>query len=60
MLALSFHDYEQIRDHPRRFLVAPGHERLDVEVVVARQPNYLVVQKTGEAGAVAEAVDPRD
>jgi hypothetical protein len=60
MLALTFHDYEQIRSHPRRFLVAPGHERLDVEVVVARQPNYLVVQKTGEAGVVAEAADPRD
>ncbi|MGH2882508.1 MAG: hypothetical protein ACRDPA_07380 [Solirubrobacteraceae bacterium] len=60
MLALSFHDYEDIRKHPRRFLVATGHERLDVEVVVARQPNYLVVQKTGEAGQVAEAADPRN
>ena len=60
MLALSFHDYEQIRSHPRRFLVAHGHERLDVEVVVARERNYLVVQKTGEAGVVAEAADPRD
>lgn len=60
MLALSFHDYEHIRNHPRRFLVAPGHERLDVEVVVSRQANYLVVQKTGEAGEIAEAADPRD
>jgi hypothetical protein len=60
MLALSFREYEEIRNNPRRFLVAPGHERLDVEIVVARQPNYLVVQKMGEAGQVAEETDPRD
>jgi hypothetical protein len=60
MLALSFHDYEHVRNHPRRFLVAPGHERLDVEVVVERQPTYVVVQKTGEAGLIAERADPRD
>ncbi len=60
MLALSFRDYEQIRNHPRQFLVAPGHERPDVEVVVARKPSYLVVRKTGEAGEIAVATDPRD
>jgi hypothetical protein len=60
MLALSFQDYERIRNHPRRFIVYPGHERLDVEVVVETQPAYLVVQKVGEAGEVAEAADPRD
>lgn len=60
MLALSFREYEEIRNHPRRFLVADGHERPEVEVVVARNPNYLVVQKMGEAGQIAEAADPRD
>ena len=60
MLALSFRDYERIRKHPRQFLVAPGHEHLDVEVVVDTQPTYLVVQKVGEAGRVAEAADPRE
>jgi hypothetical protein len=60
MLALSFREYEQIRKHPRRFLVAPGHERLDVEVVVETKTTYFVVQKIGEAGQVAEAADPRD
>ena len=60
MLVLSFSEYEQVRRHPRRFIVSPGHERLDVEVVVETQPNYLVVQKTGEAGAAAEEADPRD
>ena len=60
MLALSFRDYERIRKHPRQFLVAPGHERLDVEVVVDTKPTYLVVQKVGEAGRAAEAADPRE
>ena len=59
MLALSFREYERIRNHPRRFIVAPGHERLDVEVVVETHPNHLIVQKVGEAGHVAEEADPR-
>lgn len=59
MLALTFQTYERVRNHPRRFIVAPGHERLDVEVVVDTQPTYFVVQKVGEAGETAEAADPR-
>ena len=60
MLVLSFHDYERVRQHPRRFIVAPGHERLEVEVVAERQPHYLVVQKVGQAGERAAEADPRD
>lgn len=60
MLPLSFREYERVRQHPRRFIVAPGHERLEVEAVVERQTSYLVVQKLGRAGEVAEASDPRD
>jgi hypothetical protein len=60
MLALSFQDYERIRNHPRRFIVHPGHERLDVEVVVEAYPTFLIVQKVGEAGEVAEETDPRE
>ncbi|HZU59658.1 MAG TPA: hypothetical protein VE983_01765 [Solirubrobacteraceae bacterium] len=59
MLPLTFREYERVRQHPRRFIVAPGHERLDVEAVVETQGNYLVVQKVGEAGRSAEANDPR-
>ena len=60
MLTLSFREYERVRDHPRRFIVSPGHEQLDVEVVVETRPNYLVVQKVGQAGETAAATDPRD
>jgi hypothetical protein len=59
MLSLSFREHEHARAHPRRFVVASGHERLDVEVVVETRPGYLVVQKIGEAGETAAGVDPR-
>ena len=60
MLPLTFREYERVRQYPRRFIVAPGHERLDVEAVVEKQSAYLVVQKLGEAGKVAEEANPRD
>lgn len=60
MLALSFRDYERVRQHSRRFIVAPGHEHLEAEVVVETQPTYLIVQKVGVAGETADATDPRD
>lgn len=37
--------FERVRRDPLRFLVAPGHEDLDVESVVERQAGYLIVQK---------------
>jgi hypothetical protein len=52
-------EYDRVRQHPRRFIVFPGHERLDVEVVVETRPTYLVVQKIGEAGKTAAEEDPR-
>jgi hypothetical protein len=40
--------------------VIEGHELTDVEEVVERRGGYLIVEKTGEAGAEAQAADPRD
>jgi hypothetical protein len=37
--------FEQVRRNPLRFLVAPGHEDLDVESVVERGAGYLIVEK---------------
>jgi hypothetical protein len=37
--------FEAVRKNPLRFLVAPGHERADVEAVVERGARYLVVEK---------------
>jgi hypothetical protein len=36
-----------VREHPLRFLVAPGHEDLDSESVVERREGYLIVEKYG-------------
>ena len=59
LLEASVQEYEQVRAHPRRFLVVPGHQRLDAEVVIETRPNFLVVEKRGQAGAAAEETDPR-
>jgi hypothetical protein len=50
-------DYERIRRHARRFLVAPGHETGGR--FVEHYDDYCVVEKDGIAGEVAEATDPR-
>jgi len=59
MLELMPSRYEQVRSHPRRFIVLPGHEVPDAETVVERGPSYVVVEKLGEAGEMAEETDPR-
>jgi hypothetical protein len=59
LIDLSPHDYERIRSHPRRFVLAAGHELPEVEVVVETGDGYVVVEKTDEAGRAAEAADPR-
>lgn len=51
--------YEAVRDNARRFLVLHGHEDGDIAKVVERHAAYLIVEKTGEAGAVVEEQDPR-
>lgn len=60
MLELTIREYEHVRAHPRRFLVAVDHHLPGVEDVVETFENYLVVEKRGEAGAFAQATDPRD
>jgi hypothetical protein len=60
LVELTVREYEQIRSHPRRFVVVPGHELPDVETVVATRPGYVIVEKRDPAGAAAKRGDPRD
>ncbi len=53
-------EYEHVRAEGMRFFVVPGHEKREVEVVVETRPTYLVVEKDGLAGFVADEADPRD
>ena len=55
VLDLSIGEYARVRSHPRRFVVAPGHEEPAVESTVEVYPGYVVVEKRGEAGRIAEA-----
>lgn len=59
LLELTPPEYDDVRGHSRRFVVAPGHDRPDVETVVERRSGYLVVEKRDEAGRLAQASDPR-
>jgi hypothetical protein len=43
-----------------RFVVAPGHEDEQIERVVTRTERYLVVDKFGDAEAVAENEEDRE
>ena len=59
LLGLTVGDYERVRTSARRFVVAPGHERLEIETVVERRDGYLVVEKRDQAARVAQDTNPR-
>ena len=59
IIELTVEEYEAVRSHPRRFIVAIGHELLEAERIVEEHGGYLVVEKRDQAGEVAEATDPR-
>ena len=52
-------EYERVRGQGDRFVLKPGHEALDIEVILERHPGFVVVEKAGEAGDESEALDPR-
>ena len=58
-LSLTLAEYEQIRQDGTHFLLADGHEDIEVEQVVVHGDGYVVVEKDGVAGLVAEDDDPR-
>ena len=59
LLQVSYQQYEAVRENPRRFLVLPGHQDLDVERVVDEYSNALVVEKQVAASQIALEHDPR-
>jgi hypothetical protein len=60
LVELTVGEYEHVRQHPRRFIVVPGHQITGAERVVERRDGYVVVEKLDEAGEVAEVTDPRE
>jgi hypothetical protein len=46
--------YRRVRAEPRLFIVRRGHEDHQLERIVETHDAYLVVEKTGAAGEIAE------
>lgn len=59
-VSLTLQQYEHIRREGVRFVVVPGHENVEVELVVSTTEAYSIVEKDGIAGIAAEFADPRD
>jgi hypothetical protein len=51
--------YEKARRNEVTFIVLIGHINESVERVVAREKDYVLVEKLGDAADVAEETDPR-
>lgn len=58
-LPMTVSEYERVRADPRQFVVAPGHELPEIEIVVARTGAYQIVLKEGEAAELVTERDPR-
>lgn len=58
-ITLTTSEYEEIRESPRRFVLAPGHVSSEIEHVVERGGDHVVVEKIGLAGLIAAELDPR-
>jgi hypothetical protein len=53
--------YEAVRSDPRRFINAPSHQANEHgwAYVISENDRFIVVEKIGEAGEIAEELDPR-
>jgi len=52
--AVALDIYQRVRGASRRFFVLPGHQDPQLERVVETHHAYLIIEKTGEAGEIAE------
>lgn len=60
-VSLLSNEYEHVRSNSAWFLIAVDHEILsgDSERIVETHDRYQVAEKSGAAGALADATDPR-
>jgi hypothetical protein len=59
-VSATLSEYEEVRSNARHFLIAHGHDVIDVERVVRETDRYAVVEKfSGEARRIAVETDPR-
>lgn len=53
-LSVDAETFRRVRKQPRHFLLRAGHDDPQLERVVETHPDFVIVEKTGEAGRVAE------
>ena len=58
VVLLTGEEYEQVRARPRTFLLVADHQSPD-DRVVRTEADYIVIEKTGEKGALVEQRYPR-
>lgn len=58
-LKATLAEYEGVRAHPARFVIAPEHALPEIERVVERTEGWWIVEKQGEPGELVEELDPR-
>jgi hypothetical protein len=58
-LALTREQYEHVRIDSRHFAVLGGHEVPDVEVVIEKIDDWVIVEKPAEVEETLERLDPR-
>ena len=56
IVRIELADYRSFREHPRRFVNAPGHQRAAGSAVrvISEHEGYVVVEKVGLAGEIVE------
>ena len=49
-------EYAAVREHPRRFLILPGHENPEIESIVERHTGYFVIEKPEDVEHILDQV----
>jgi hypothetical protein len=59
LIELTPREYEGVRAHPDRFVLAVGHDMPEAETIVETQTGYIVVEKKDASRRAADSSDPR-
>ena len=54
-LHIGMEEYVNVRGHPSRFVVLKDHLFPEVELVVAQNDGYVIVEKNADVAAITEA-----
>jgi predicted amidohydrolase len=57
-ITMNHDEYESVRAHSTFFVIATGHEILEVEKIIDRRDGWTIVQKVAETDYAVET-DPR-